>query len=137
MTRLLHKAVLCIAGGLLIASAAMAGVPSATNSTIPPSFAMVGSLAGTPDPFGVFTVTVRDQYQNLVKTELTLRTPAINPEVNLISKRESQAPAKRHAYSFLTVLASLFLSLTVAELTLRIWGWPAPGYDGCRAPSRL
>ncbi len=63
-----------------------------------------------------------------MKTELTLRTSAINPEVNLISKRESQAPAKRHAYSFLTVLASLFLSLTVAELTLRIWGWPAPGF---------
>ena len=60
MTRLIPKAMLCIAGGLLIASAAMAGVPSAANCTIPPAITMVGSLAGTPDPFGTFTVTVRD-----------------------------------------------------------------------------
>ena len=64
MIRLLQKAILVTAGGLLIASAAIAGVPSPGSSSVPPSFAMVGSLAGTPDPFGRFTVTVRDLANN-------------------------------------------------------------------------
>ena len=55
-----RRVVLIAASGLMMASVAMAGVPSAANSTVPACISLVGSLAGTPDPIGVFTVTVRD-----------------------------------------------------------------------------
>jgi len=62
-----------------------------------------------------------------VKTELTLRSPAINPEPNLVSNTLNQSPRRHRVYSFLTVFASLFVALMVAEFALRLWGWPAPG----------
>ena len=64
MTGLVRKAMLFTAAGCLIASAAMAGVPSPGNSTAPPCISLVGSLAGTADPVGSFTVTVRDLANN-------------------------------------------------------------------------
>lgn len=65
MTGLVRKATLLTAAGLLIASAAMAGVPSATNSTTPACITLVGSLAGVPDnAAGQFTVIVRDLANN-------------------------------------------------------------------------
>jgi hypothetical protein len=64
MTGLVRKATLLSAAGLLIASAAMAGVPSAVNSTSPACISLVGSLAGAPDAAGQFTVTVRDLANN-------------------------------------------------------------------------
>jgi len=64
MTGLVRKATLLTAAGLLAASAAMAGVPSAANSTTPPCFSIVGSKVGVPDPSGTFTVIVRDLANN-------------------------------------------------------------------------
>jgi len=65
MTGLVRKATLLTAAGLLVASAAMAGVPSATNSTTPTCVTLVGSLSGVPDsPAGQFTVIVRDLANN-------------------------------------------------------------------------
>lgn len=64
MTGLVRKATLLTAAGLMIASAAMAGVPSPGNSTVPPCISLVGSLAGTPDAVGSFSVTVRDLANN-------------------------------------------------------------------------
>ena len=65
MTGLVRKATLLAAAGLLIASAAMAGVPSAANSTTPACITLVGSLAGVPDAAaGQFTVIVRDLASN-------------------------------------------------------------------------
>jgi hypothetical protein len=64
MTGLVRKAMLLTAAGCLIASAAMAGVPSPGNSTVPPCISLVGSLAGAPDAVGTFTVTVRDLANN-------------------------------------------------------------------------
>jgi hypothetical protein len=64
MTGLVRKATLLSAAGMLIASAAMAGVPSATNSTAPACITLVGSLAGVPDAAGQFTITVRDLANN-------------------------------------------------------------------------
>ena len=60
MTGLVRKATLLTAAGLLVASAAMAGVPSPTLSTTPSCITLVGSLSGTPDAAGQFTVVVRD-----------------------------------------------------------------------------
>jgi hypothetical protein len=53
--------------GLLAASAAMAGVPSASTSTQPvgPIY-MVGTSSPTPDPFNAFSYTIRDASSNLV-----------------------------------------------------------------------
>jgi hypothetical protein len=66
MTGLVRKATLLTAAGmLLIASAAMASVPSAANSTTPACITLVGSLAGAPDnAAGQFTVIVRDLANN-------------------------------------------------------------------------
>jgi len=65
MTGLVRKATfLTAAAGLLIASAAMAGVPSPGNSTVPACIRLVGSKTGVPDPHGSFTVVVRDLANN-------------------------------------------------------------------------
>jgi len=64
MTGLVRKATLLTAAGLLAASAAMAGVPSAANSTVPACISLVGSSAGVPDALGSFSVTVRDLANN-------------------------------------------------------------------------
>ena len=65
MTGLVRKATLLTAAGMLVATAAMAGVPSAANSTTPACITLVGSLAGVPDAAaGQFTVTVRDLANN-------------------------------------------------------------------------
>ena len=64
MTGLVRKAMLLTAAGCLIASAAMAGVPSPGNSNTPPCISLVGNLAGVPDAAGSFTVTVRDLANN-------------------------------------------------------------------------
>ena len=64
MTGLVRKATLLTAAGLLAASAAMAGVPSPTNSTTPLCITLVGSLAGAPDAAGQFNIVVRDLANN-------------------------------------------------------------------------
>ena len=64
MTGLVRKAALLTAAGLMIASAAMAGVPSPGNSTTPACITLVGNAAGIPDPAGSFTITVRDLANN-------------------------------------------------------------------------
>lgn len=66
MTGLVRKATLLTAAGmLLIASAAMAGVPSAANSTTPACVTLVGSVGGVADAAaGQFTVIVRDLANN-------------------------------------------------------------------------
>jgi hypothetical protein len=66
MTGLVRKATLLTAAGLFIASAAMASVPSAGNSTTPNCIPLVGSKAGVADPHGSFTIVVRDLANNLI-----------------------------------------------------------------------
>jgi len=60
MTGLVRKATLFAVCGLVAAGAAYASVPSPANSSVPPCFALVGENAGTIDPAGNFTITVRD-----------------------------------------------------------------------------
>ena len=64
MTGLVRKATLLTAAGLLAATAAMAGVPSAANSTTPSCISLVGNTSGVPDAVGTFTVIVRDLANN-------------------------------------------------------------------------
>lgn len=61
---LVRKASLFAAAGLLAASAAFAGVPSAANSTVPNCIQLVGSSVGVVDAAGAFSVTVRDLANN-------------------------------------------------------------------------
>ena len=73
MTGLVRKASLLAAAGVLMASAAFAGVPSAANSTGMPSFIPLvtrdalgnpdAKLFGTVSPAG-FSITVRDLANN-------------------------------------------------------------------------
>jgi hypothetical protein len=67
MTRLITKAALLSACGMLVAVSAMAGIPTAANSTSPASLRLVGSALSVPDSVsGKFTVTVRDVSLNPV-----------------------------------------------------------------------
>ena len=60
MTGLVRKATLIAVGGLLVAGAAFASVPSPTNSSAPACVALVGNSGGVIDAAGQFTVTVKD-----------------------------------------------------------------------------
>jgi hypothetical protein len=60
MTGVIRKATLLVALGLVAASAATAGIPSAANCTVPTFIKVVGTNGGTPDPRGTFSITVRD-----------------------------------------------------------------------------
>jgi len=64
MTGLVRKALLLGAAGMLIASAASAGVPCAGCSTVPTCISLVGSSGGISDPAGNFTITVKDLANN-------------------------------------------------------------------------
>ena len=65
MTGLVRKATLLTACGVLLAAAAMAGVPSPGNSSSPACISLVGAAAGAPDSVvGKFCVTVRDLANN-------------------------------------------------------------------------
>jgi hypothetical protein len=65
MTGLVRKATLLTAASMLVASAAMAAVPSAANSTTPACFSLVGSIGGVPDnAHGQFSIIVRDLANN-------------------------------------------------------------------------
>jgi hypothetical protein len=58
---LVRKATLLTLGAIvMIAGAAMAGVPSPGNSTTPDAIYWVGHNSGTPHSLGTFSVTVRD-----------------------------------------------------------------------------
>jgi hypothetical protein len=59
MNGLIRKATLLTVGGLLVAGAAGAGVPSNANSTQPAGLLLVGYW-NPPDPRGTFTYTIRD-----------------------------------------------------------------------------
>lgn len=67
MTGLVRKATLLTVCGLVVAGAAMAGVPSPSNSTKSSNcIRYVGSKVGVADPAGTFTVTVRDLVPNVI-----------------------------------------------------------------------
>ncbi len=61
MTGLVRKATLLSAVGLVVAGAASAGVPNATNSTKPSCIVTTGYASpATPDPAGAVTYVIRD-----------------------------------------------------------------------------
>src|SRR5437868_5065083 len=84
MTGLVRKASLLCAGGLLLASAAMANVPDAAHSTIPCGIRLVGSTSSVADPLGQFTVTVRDLSNNpLANSTVTIDFTNCTPDIKL------------------------------------------------------
>jgi len=60
MTGVIRKATLLVALGLVAATSAMAGIPSAANCDVPGFIKVVGTAATVPDPRGVYTIVVRD-----------------------------------------------------------------------------
>ena len=95
MTGLVRKATLIVAGGLLIAGAAAAGVPSPANSTLPAGIAVVGSSLGVSDSVaGKFSVVVRDLANNPLNgssvvidfsadADIKICNPQLNPSYTL------------------------------------------------------
>jgi hypothetical protein len=74
MTGLVRKATLLSGALLLVAGVAMAGVPSAANSTLPLGIQFVGHTGGVADVKGQAVVVVRDAGNN----------PVINSTVELL-----------------------------------------------------
>jgi hypothetical protein len=74
MTGLVRKATLLSGALLLVAGVAMAGVPSAANSSLPTGIQFVGTQGGVVDSKGQAIVTVRDAGNN----------PVINSTVEII-----------------------------------------------------
>lgn len=67
MTGLVRKATLLTVCGLAVAGAALAGVPSPSNSSKSSNCVRyVGRKVGVADPAGTFTVTVRDLVPNVI-----------------------------------------------------------------------
>jgi len=64
MNAVLRKAMLLACGGVLVASGAMAAVPSPADSDIPAGLNLVGTSGGVADVRGEFTIVVRDLAHN-------------------------------------------------------------------------
>jgi hypothetical protein len=64
MTGMIRKATLLVALGLVAASAALAGIPSPANCTFASFIDVVATNGTVADPFGTYTVTVRDIANN-------------------------------------------------------------------------
>ena len=60
MTGMIRKATLLVALGLLAATTAMAGIPSPGNCVFLPFIDVMGTDGTDADPFGTYTVTVKD-----------------------------------------------------------------------------
>lgn len=72
MIRMVSRATLLLAFGLLAASAAMAGVPNAANSTIPPNATGIFITSNDADPTQNFAITVRDAANNPVANSVVV-----------------------------------------------------------------
>jgi len=66
MTGTIRKAMLLAVLGIMAASVALAGIPSAANCTVPTFIKVVGTAAGIPDSRGTFSITVRDAGNTVV-----------------------------------------------------------------------
>lgn len=87
MTGLIRRATLLTAVGLLVASAAMAGVPSAGTSAQPAGISLVGHSGGTADgtSFGASTYTIRDAASNPVPNSVVVMNFSTCTDVRVCS----------------------------------------------------
>jgi hypothetical protein len=84
MIRLVSRATLFLALGLLVAGAAMAGVPNAANSTLPAVANAIFVMGVPSDAQALIQVTVRDAANNPVNNSVVvLNLNACNDYVNL------------------------------------------------------
>jgi hypothetical protein len=74
MTGLIRRVTILCAAGVLAATAALAGVPSATTSTQPAGLTLVGHSGGVADPTatGASTYTIRDASNNPVPSSVVI-----------------------------------------------------------------
>jgi hypothetical protein len=90
MTRLITKAALLSACGMLVAVAAMAGVPSPGNSTYPLFIRVVGTAASVPDSVaGKFTVIVRDVANNTIAGSFVTVDFSACPDIKIASTQNA------------------------------------------------
>lgn len=86
MTGLVRRATLITAAGLLAATAAMAGVPSATTSSQPSGLVIkVVGHGSPPDPAGAITYTIRDASNNPVPGSVVICNFAACGDVRICS----------------------------------------------------
>jgi len=86
MTGLVRRATLITAAGLLAATAAMAGVPSATTSSQPTGLVIkIVGHGSPPDPAGNITYTIRDASNNPVPGSVVIANFAACGDVHVCS----------------------------------------------------
>ena len=95
MTGLVRRATLITAAGLLAATAAMAGVPSATTSSQPSGLFMkvLGQSAGSQDPASNFSYTIRDASNNPVPGSVVILNFASCTDVRICSSPQPTGTA--------------------------------------------
>ena len=95
MTGLVRRATLITAAGLLAATGAMAGVPSATTSSHPAGLFMkiLGQSAGAQDPASNITYTIRDASNNAVPGSVLIVNFSACTDVRICSSPQPTATA--------------------------------------------
>jgi hypothetical protein len=83
MTGMIRKATLLVALGLVAASAAMAGIPSPANCTVPTFIDVVGTNGTAADVYGTYTVTVRDVANNACPGSIVTLNFSGAPDIRL------------------------------------------------------
>ena len=93
MTGLVRRATLITAAGLLAATGAMAGVPSASTSTQPAGLFMkiLGQSAGAQDPGSNFSYTIRDASNNAVPGAVVILNASACTDVRICSSPQPTA----------------------------------------------
>lgn len=86
MNGVLRKATLLACGGVLVASYALASVPSPADSDIPAQVNLVGTTAGTPDVRGEFTIVIRDLAHNpIAGSSVVISFDNCTPDIRVCS----------------------------------------------------
>jgi len=87
MTGLIRRVTILCAAGVLAATAALAGVPSATTSTQPAGLTLVGHSGGVADPTatGASTYTIRDASNNPVPSSVVILNYSVCTDARICS----------------------------------------------------
>jgi hypothetical protein len=88
MNAVLRKAMLLACGGVLVASSAMAAVPSPADSDVPNGMNLVGTAGGVADVRGEFSITIRDLAHNpIAGSSVVISFDGCTPDIRLCASQ--------------------------------------------------
>lgn len=84
MNAVLRKAMLLACGGVLVASSAMAAVPSPADSEVPNGLNLIGTASGVADVRGEFSITIRDLAHNpIAGSSVVISFDGCTPDIRI------------------------------------------------------